>query len=64
MRYELCVSAGDAGGSRHFCANEEYAVGDEITLGGEIWRIERIERQEGPDGTLTRLVSVPASAPR
>ncbi len=61
MRYELHVSAGDASeGTRHFVSDEEYAVGDELGFGGEIWRVEGVEPREESEGTVTRLHAVPA----
>jgi hypothetical protein len=60
-RYQIHVSAGEASaGSRHFLSHERYAVGDEITLGGELWRIGHIDQAEDADGPLTRLLCVPA----
>jgi hypothetical protein len=61
MRYELHLSAGDWGGSRHFASDERYAVGDEIAVSGDLWRIEQVEQRDDAEGPLVRLVCVPAT---
>jgi hypothetical protein len=60
MRYELHVSAGEASrGSRHFLSDEHYAAGEQISVGGEVWRIDKIEQGEDANGAVTRLLCVP-----
>jgi hypothetical protein len=60
MRYELRISAGEATvGGRHFVSDEGYAVGERITVGGEVWRIDEIEHAEDANGVVTRLLCVP-----
>jgi anti-sigma B factor antagonist len=62
MRYELHLSAGEWRGSRHFASDERYAVGDEIAVSGDLWRIEQVEQRDDAEGPVVRLVCVPALA--
>lgn len=62
-RYEIHVSAGEASaGSRSFLSHERYAVGDELTLGKELWRIGHIDQAQDANGPVTRLICVPAGS--
>ena len=59
------MSAGEAsGGSRRFVSDQHYAAGEQITVGGEVWRIDHVEEGEDANGPVTRLLCVPEGRSR